>query len=118
MQHQIHPNRIRQIFFLSTLIFIGLIILKEMFFMLGAFLGAITLYILMRNMMIKMTTDWKWKKWLAAITLILISFILIVIPTAWIVSIGIDKIKPIVQNPSEISKVFEQIHHYLITRFD
>lgn len=118
MQHQIHPNRIRQIFFLSTLIFIGLIILKEMFFMLGAFLGAITLYILMRNMMIKMTTNWKWKKWLAAITLILISFILIVIPTAWIVSIGIDKIKPIVQNPSEISKVFEQIHQYLITSFD
>ena len=44
---QIHPNTIRQIFFLALLIFIGLIIVKELYFMVGAFFWAITLYFIL-----------------------------------------------------------------------
>jgi predicted PurR-regulated permease PerM len=116
MQHQIHPNRIRQVFFLTVLIILGLIIVREMLFMLGAFLGAITLYVLMRNMMIKLTIDWRWKKWVAALCLILVSFVLLVIPTAWIISIGLERIKPIVQDPTQITIVFDKIHEYLILK--
>ena len=57
MTHQIHPNRIRQVLFLAALILLGLLIAKEMFFMLGSFLGAITLYVLMRNLMLKLILD-------------------------------------------------------------
>ncbi|QLH48038.1 MAG: hypothetical protein HWD58_22030 [Bacteroidota bacterium] len=46
MLHQIHPNKIRQFLFLAVIILLGLLIVREMAIMLGAFLGAITLYVL------------------------------------------------------------------------
>lgn len=118
MEHQIHPNRIRQLLFLIALFFLGIIITKEMFFMLGAFLGAITLYVIMRNWMLKLVVDYKWKKWLAALTLIISSVIILVIPLAWITSVAINKITPIIQNPTQITAILEQIHQYLISKFN
>lgn len=89
-----------------------------MFFMLGAFLGAITLYVIMRNWMLKLVVDYKWKKWLAALTLIISSVIILVIPLAWITSVAINKITPIIQNPTQITAILEQIHQYLISKFN
>jgi predicted PurR-regulated permease PerM len=86
--------------------------------MLSALLGAITLYVLMRNWMIKMIATFKMKKWLAALILILLSFIVLVIPLAWTGSIAFNKLKPLFQNPEIINKVFEQIHQYLIVNFN
>lgn len=86
--------------------------------MLGAFLGAITLYVIMRNWMLKLVVDYKWKKWLAALTLIISSVIILVIPLAWITSVAINKITPIIQNPTQITAILEQIHQYLISKFN
>lgn len=116
MHHQIHPNKIRQFFFLIVLIGLGLVIANEMFFMLGAFLGAVTLYVLMRNTMIKLIIDYKWKKPLAALALILLSFVVLVIPFIYMGTVLVEKISPIVQDPSLIESKFIQINNYLIEK--
>lgn len=118
MIHQIHPNKIRQILFISVLILLGLLLAKEMYFMLGAFLGATTLYVLLRNGMIFLVAQKKWKKWLAALTLMLISFVLLVVPLAWMASVMYDKVKPFIQDPNRVNSILEQIHQYLIQKFD
>lgn len=117
MQHQLHANTIRQILFLFVLILLGWVIGKELYFLLGAFLGAVTLYIIMRNYMFKLVIKLKWKQWLAALTLILGSFIIIVVPTIWIVSILIEKFTPFVNNPELIKTTSKTIHDYLVNRF-
>ncbi|HMR87294.1 MAG TPA: hypothetical protein PKD51_04035, partial [Saprospiraceae bacterium] len=48
---QIHPNTIRQIFFLAILVALGYVIIGELYFMIGAFLGAITLYVILMDPM-------------------------------------------------------------------
>ncbi|MBK8698914.1 MAG: AI-2E family transporter [Saprospiraceae bacterium] len=116
MLHQIHPNKVRQILFVAVLILLGLVIAAEMLFMLGAFLGAITLYVLMRNLMIRLVVDYKWNRTLAALFLIGISFILLVIPVAWLTSVVVDRISPVIQNPDSITKTFEQINTYLVKK--
>ena len=118
MQFSIHPNRIRQILFLSLILILGLVIFKELYFMLSALLGAITLYVIMRNWMIHLVTKYKMKRWLAALSLILLSFVILVIPIAWMASVAFSKIKPIFQNPEIINTVFDQIHQYLIVNFN
>ena len=118
MLHQIHPNKIRQVLLLSVVILLAILISKEMYFFLGGFMGAITLYVIMRNWMIKLISEYKWKKWLAAITLILSAFIIIVLPLSWITSIGINRIKPILHHPEILTQSFETIHQYLINQYN
>lgn len=118
MPTQIHPNRIRQVLFLSLIILLAVVIFKELYFMMGALLGAITLYVIMRNVMIKMVTRYKMKRWLAALILMLISFILLVIPVAWMASVAVNKLRPFFQNPEIVTNAFEQIHQYLIKHFN
>ncbi len=111
---QINPNKVRQVLFLLIIIFLGIVIFKELYFMLSALLGAITLYVIMRNWMIKMVTKYKMKRWLSALILMLVSFIVLVIPIAWMGSVAFQKLMPIFQNPQIVTNIFEQIHRYLI----
>lgn len=117
MQHQIHPNKIRQVLFLLAVITLGIIIGREMYFALGAFLGAITLYVLMRKAMVHLISEWKWPKWWASLCLILLSIIILVIPVAWMASVLLDKVTPIIQNPALLNDFFVRIHEYLLNQF-
>jgi len=115
--HQIHPNTIRQIFFLALLIFIGFIILNELYFMMGAFLGAVTLYVILMYPMKYLVIIWRWKAWLAAISLMIFSLIIMVIPLVYMTTVAIDKIVPFIENPEIINDVFNKVHEYLDTNF-
>ncbi len=116
MNHQIHPNKIRQTLFLLVLVFLGFVITQELFFMLGAFLGAVTIYVLIRNTMINLVVNYKWKRSLAATLLMLVSFILLVIPFAWMASLLVEKISPFVQDPTLVTGTFKQINAYLLEK--
>jgi predicted PurR-regulated permease PerM len=116
MLNQIHPNKIRQLFFLSVIILLFIVISKELYSILSAFLGAITLYALLRNVMIQLVSKYNLKKWLAALLLIISTSIVIILPSIWIVSISFEKIQPIINNPTLLNQTFEKIHLYLIQK--
>jgi predicted PurR-regulated permease PerM len=116
MLNQIHPNKIRQLFFLSVIILLFIVISKELYSILSAFLGAITLYALLRNVMIQLVSKYNLKKWLAALLLIISTSIVIILPSIWIVSISFEKLQPIINNPTLLNQTFEKIHLYLIQK--
>ena len=60
----------RQLLFIVILIVLALIIFKQLSFFIGAFLGAGTIYILLRKPLLKLTEQHGWKHWTAAITLV------------------------------------------------
>lgn len=72
MENTAHPYNafLRQVVFLGILIFIALVIFKQLNFFVGAFLGAITLYVVLRKLLFRMTDDKHWKRWLAALVLV------------------------------------------------
>jgi predicted PurR-regulated permease PerM len=84
--------------------------------MLSAFLGAITLYALLRIVMIQLVTKYNLKKWLAALLLIISTSIVIILPAIWIVTISFEKLQPIINNPTLLNQTFEKIHLYLIQK--
>ena len=115
---QIHPNKIRQLFLLSVIILLFSLIVQELYSMLGAFLGALTLYVLLRNMMIKLVVRYKMKKWLASSLLIIMSLLVIVLPSIWIVSTSLKKVEPLLHNPTLLNDTFEKIHVYLLQKLN
>lgn len=115
---QIHPNIIRQLFFLAFLILLGLIILSELYFMVGAFLGAVTLYVILMHPMKYLIIIRRWRPWLSALFLMLVSLVIMVIPIAYMMKVAIEKLGPIIQDPSVIKEVFNKIHDYMMTNYN
>jgi predicted PurR-regulated permease PerM len=113
MQYQISPNKIRQVLYLTLIIVLAVIIFRELYFMLTSLLGAVTLYVIMHKWMINLCINYKMKKWISALILILISLIVLILPMVWVGSIAYHKIKPFLQNPEILKSAFEQMNMYL-----
>ena len=61
----------RQLLFLIVLIALGIIIFDQLNFFIGSFLGAITLYVILRNLQTWLTEVKKWKPWISSLILVL-----------------------------------------------
>jgi predicted PurR-regulated permease PerM len=113
MQYQLHPNKVRQFLFLGFLLFLGIVIVRELSFLLLPILGAATLYVFLKNYMVKLVVRYKWKKWLAATVLLIASLLLIVVPMTALLSYGVNKAMPFIQNPEELQSKFTAINAYV-----
>ncbi|WP_038533654.1 AI-2E family transporter [Formosa agariphila] len=80
MRKRIAPSIIRQIFVLILICFFGIIIIVELIPYLSGVLGAITFFVLLQRPMRYLVKSKGWKPSLAAIVLLIVSFIGILIP--------------------------------------
>lgn len=103
---------------LITVIGLGFIIWKEMYFMLGGFLGAVTLYVLMRKPMLYLVFTRKWKHWIAALVLIIISLGVIIYPFAWVINLLIERLSPYLTDTTKLQNALQQIDKYLQDRYN
>ena len=60
----------RQLLFLGVLIAIAVILFRQLDFFIGAFLGALTLYIVLRNLLFRMVEKRGWRRGIAAMVLV------------------------------------------------
>lgn len=100
MKH-ISPNIIRQIFVLLLIILMGALIFEEMLPYFSGVLGAITIYVILRKSMKKLVEK-GWYPNLAAIFLMILSFLCIMIP---LVGLGLmmgSKIQYAVDNSQKV----------------
>ncbi|RYG05587.1 MAG: AI-2E family transporter [Chitinophagaceae bacterium] len=113
MLTQIPNNAIRQILILLIIIGLGVVLFIHLNMFLPAFLGAYTLFVLMRRSMFRLVDHYKWKKSLAAALLMFISFILILLPVYFLVNMMSSKISYAVQHSDEmINSVKSVINTY------
>lgn len=61
----------RQLIFLGVLFFLGAVIFKQLGFFIGSFLGALTMYIVLRNIMFTLTEHYKWRRWITSLMLVM-----------------------------------------------
>jgi len=99
--NKLKPNLVRQLFVLLLILFLGILIFKEIAPYLSGVLGAITLYVLMRKWMEKLVKR-GWKKSLAAALLMTGSFIGILIPIILIIVMLSSKIGQAVSNSEKV----------------
>jgi predicted PurR-regulated permease PerM len=104
----IDSNLLRQIFFILIILFLGVLLVRELWFLLSAFLGAVTFYVLMRERMFYLTEKRGWKPATAAWILMLLSFFVILVPIGLLANILYSKISYAVIHSSEMISSLQQ----------
>jgi predicted PurR-regulated permease PerM len=98
----IDTNLLRQTFFIAIIIFLGIVLFRELWFFLSAFLGAVTFYVIMRERMFYLTEKRGWRHSTAAWILMLLSFFVILMPIGLLGNILYAKISYVVSHSSEM----------------
>lgn len=99
----IDPNIIRQIFVLLLIVLLGGLIFMEMAPYFSGVLGAITLYVLLKRLMARMVKR-GWNANLAAISLMVMSFLLILVPVVGAILMLGNKIGQAVKHSEKVVK--------------
>lgn len=97
----IDTNLLRQIFFIALIVFLGIVLFRELWFFTSAFLGAVTFYVIMRKRMFYLTENKGWKPVTAAWVLMLLSFFVILVPIGILGNILYAKISDIVTHSNQ-----------------
>ncbi|MFO8148278.1 MAG: AI-2E family transporter [Bacteroidota bacterium] len=103
---KLRPSLVRQLFVLMLIIFLGILIFKEIIPYFSGVLGAITLYVILKKWMGKLLS-WGWNRSLAAAVLMIGSFIGILIPISLIVFMLSSKIGKAVANSEKVIKAIK-----------
>lgn len=94
-------NGLKQITLLILIALTGIVLIWQLQYFIPGFLGAVTLYILLRQYFFNLTIKRKWKKWLAAILLIFTCVIVFVIPVWLLVQLLMPKFTYAFQHSGE-----------------
>lgn len=97
----IDSHKLRQLSFIGIVLLLGYVLLRELKAFIPAFLGAVTLYVIMRKWMFRMVVR-KMRGSVAASLLMLTSFIIIVLPVWIIVKLASPRIGYVITHSQEI----------------
>lgn len=87
---------------IGIILFLGIVIFQKITPFLGGFLGASTLYILLRGQAFYLTEKKHWKKWFMAIILLLETILFCLIPIVLVVWLFINKLKAVDLDPQSL----------------
>jgi predicted PurR-regulated permease PerM len=113
MPNTIHPAKIYQVLLLAAIVGIALVLWRQLSFLFPSLLGAVALYILLKQPMAWLMKIKKLKSWVAAGILMLLTALLIVLPTFFIIRMLIFKALPFVESPQFFIDIFNKINIYL-----
>lgn len=113
-------DRLKQLFFIILILLLGGILFWQSVVFIPGFLGAFTLYVLMRRSLFFLVRRKKWKRTWTAILLMLASFVIILLPVALFINLMYSKIGFMADHSQEIvahiRHLAEQIRSF--THFD
>jgi predicted PurR-regulated permease PerM len=102
MNNTIPNNAIRQLLILLIILLLGYVLFVHLKFFLPAFLGAYTLFVVMRKSMFTLTGEYKWNRNLAAAVLMISSFILILMPVLLLINMMSSRISFAIEHSTEV----------------
>jgi predicted PurR-regulated permease PerM len=95
-------NGLKQIILLLLIAFIGIVLIWQLQYFIPGFLGAVTLYILLRQYYFNLTIRRKWKKWVAAVTLIVTCVFVVIVPIWLLVQLLIPQFSYAFEHSGEL----------------
>lgn len=98
----IEKEKLKQVFVLATLVFLGLFLFLNLFPFVGAFLGAVIFYIILRPLFYFLSEKKKWNKSRSALLVMLISFLVLLLPVFTVLYMLSDKIGYLFNHSNEI----------------
>lgn len=96
------PDKLRQVTYILVILLLGLLLFLELQTFIPAFLGAVTLYILMRRWLHYFTEKKHWKKWMAMTVLLVGSAIVILMPIGLLINMFSSKVSYAISNSARL----------------
>lgn len=113
MNNTIHPSKIYQFILIGVIVMLAWVLWKELNFLFPSFLGAVALYILLKDPMFWLMKQKHMRDWIAALILMLGTIVILVVPLWFIIKLLIIKVEPLLTTPDFFTDVFKQINTYL-----
>lgn len=108
-KRQISNHAINQIMLITLIVLVCFFIFRYLSYYLPGFLGAITLYILLRDWYFRLTVEKKWNRILTSLLFIFFSIVFIVLPVWALIDYLIPRISSFLGNTEEIVGKFNQV---------
>lgn len=103
----ISNNIVRQILLLVFIVLLGIVLWLQLSTFLPAFLGAYTLYVMMRKYMFLLQSRYKWRSGWCAALLMFLSFLIIMLPILLLINMMSSKVGFAIQHSSEVLKAIQ-----------
>jgi len=113
MSDTVEPRKIYQFILIGVILVIAWILWRELGFLFPSLLGAIALYILLKDPMAWLMKAKHMKNWLAAALLMVLTVVVIVVPSWFIIKLLIVKAQPLIASPEFFTETFDKINSYL-----
>jgi len=112
MSYSVFTQKERNIITLVLLLLLGAVIAYAVRGIIGALLGTMVMYTIFRPLNIWLVERLKWRRPLAAVSIIIISFLIIVLPFLGIGTMLTNKVVELVKNPEWIKNTVNTINEY------
>lgn len=107
--NQLNSTYLKQLLLLGVITALVLLLGWQLYTFIPGMLGAVTLYILMRQYYFRLTIIYGWKKWLAAIVFILLALLVFVLPIFALLQMLLPKLSYFVSNTNEFGTGLDTI---------
>ncbi|GAA4300350.1 AI-2E family transporter [Compostibacter hankyongensis] len=105
----LNTDRLKQTGFILLILSVGAVLFWKFFDFLPGFLGALTLYVVMRPALIFLVKRRKWRKTPTAVLLMIVSFIVFLVPIGLFVNMTYGKIGLVMKNSGNILESVQQM---------
>ncbi len=95
-------DKIKQFFFIAFILIIGGILFWKLAIFIPAFLGALTLYVIMRPLHFFLVDKKHWRSWISSLVLIIVSAIVILVPMGLVANMMTKKVSVAINHSEEI----------------
>jgi predicted PurR-regulated permease PerM len=112
MSYSVFTNKERNIITLVLLILLGVVVAYAVRGIIGALLGTMVMYTIFRPVNIWLVERLKWRRPIAAVVIMVVSFVIIVLPFLGIGTMLTNKIVTLVKNPEWIKNAVDTINEY------
>lgn len=102
-------ENLKQLVLIALILIVGLTLAWNLYAFFPGLLGAITLYILMREYYFKLTDERGWKKWVAATTFIIGSILLFVLPIVLLFQVLFPKFNNLLSKTGQLTQVLDTL---------
>ncbi|MBV9961055.1 MAG: AI-2E family transporter [Parafilimonas sp.] len=110
-------KQINRYIFLAIIIIFAFFLFASLWQFFPAFLGALMFYILSKSFACWLIKKKKWSKSMTAVLVIIISFFLILLPVAVLVSLLYNKISAVLTNPDLITNSLKQVDNVIQQKY-
>ena len=117
---QLNSNKIKQVFLILVITALCLLIVGNLAMFLPSLLGAITLYVVFRDLNFYLIEKKGWKSWMSALAIMLGTVIILILPVYFIVNLLVEQLGNAQEYMEKLTVFVDKIHDFVYqkTGFD